>query len=644
MSPFIVAKVLENLVGFSYKAKKLHSEDLLVEVNTKKQSEALLRLTNIVDVEVSVSPHRTLNTVRGVLSEEAFLYTSEDELLEGLKSSGVVDVRRIVFRKNGENIPSKHVILTFERRALPETVKAGYLNCRIRPYIPNPQRCFRCQRFGHGSRSCRGKETCAKCGNEGHVSDGCEAEAHCANCRGPHPAYYRSCPLWKQEKDILAVKVKENLSYADAKKRFSFLSKGGYAEVVRRGPAPRSETKATQVSPEILVADLKAPSPQQRQHAAPLGKDGPAIAVPALPFKTVARGNEAADRAARTCVSREVDIKGIPYVDYRSSVRCLQRAPMEASSRGLSKEEDSSGESTAITLLPHGKSTDTTATNLCFEGTIGCTRGSCAVTSQYTSLYRDSTTASVIFDYQVSWDTERLRGTSALLSECIKACHLDNYFSGQVGGSEAEMSNKLFLLFVQITLLPRGKSTDTTATNLCFEGTIGCTRGSCAVTSQYTSPYRDSTTASVIFDYQVSWDTERLRGTSALLSECIKACHLDNYFSGQVGGSEAEMSNKLFLLFVQWGHWGQRKKTPILRREPPRRIWAHSRPWAPHASPTAAPGGSTAVTAHQVYSDQRCGVAGPDQGGPSPALKWMLVSQHPPWAWDPVALAPPLWV
>ncbi|KAG0435065.1 hypothetical protein HPB47_018703 [Ixodes persulcatus] len=89
------------------------------------------------------------------------------------------------------------------------------------------------------------------------------------------------------------VKVKENLSYADAKKRFSFLSKGGYAEVVRRVPAPRSETKATQVSPEILVADLRAPSPQQGQHAAPLGKDGPAIAVPALPFKTVTKGQQA---------------------------------------------------------------------------------------------------------------------------------------------------------------------------------------------------------------------------------------------------------------------------------------------------------------------------------------------------------------
>ncbi|KAM7294808.1 uncharacterized protein ISCGN_024313 [Ixodes scapularis] len=93
-----------------------------------------------------------------------------------------------------------------------------------------------------------------------------------------------------------------------------------------------------------------------------------------------------------------------------------------------------------------------------------------------------------------------------------------------------------------------------------------------------------------------------------------------------------------------WSHWGQKKRTPILRREPPCRIWAHSHPWAPHPSPTATPGGSTAATAHQVYSDQRCGVAGPDQGGPSPALKWMLVSQHPPWAWDPVPLAPPLWV
>ncbi|KAM7310720.1 hypothetical protein ISCGN_007628, partial [Ixodes scapularis] len=154
-----------------------------------------------------------------------------------------------MFRKDGRETPSRHVILTFEKHALPATIKAGYLNCRIRPYIPNPQQCFRCQRFGHSSRSCRGKETCAKCGGQDHVADICDAVARCSNCSGPHPAYSRTCPLWKQEKEILSLKAKENITYPEAKKRLSFLSKGGYAEVVRRGPAPRSESRATQGAP-----------------------------------------------------------------------------------------------------------------------------------------------------------------------------------------------------------------------------------------------------------------------------------------------------------------------------------------------------------------------------------------------------------
>lgn len=93
------------------------------------------------------------------------------------------------FKREGTEVKTKHLILTFERHTLPVLVKAGYLNCRVRPYVPNPQRCFRCQRFGHGSRSCRRKETCAKCGSHDHVADICENEVCCANCKGPHPAY-----------------------------------------------------------------------------------------------------------------------------------------------------------------------------------------------------------------------------------------------------------------------------------------------------------------------------------------------------------------------------------------------------------------------------------------------------------------------
>ncbi|KAM7293541.1 hypothetical protein ISCGN_026671 [Ixodes scapularis] len=73
LSPFIVAKVLEHLIGHSYQAKKLHSGDLLVEVTTQEQSVAIQKMKSIVETSVTVTPHRTLNTVRGVISEEDLL-------------------------------------------------------------------------------------------------------------------------------------------------------------------------------------------------------------------------------------------------------------------------------------------------------------------------------------------------------------------------------------------------------------------------------------------------------------------------------------------------------------------------------------------------------------------------------------------
>ncbi|KAG0445283.1 hypothetical protein HPB47_017372, partial [Ixodes persulcatus] len=167
-------------------------------------------------------------------------------------------------------VKTKHLLLAFDRHKLPALVKAGYLNCRVRPYVPNPQRCLHCQRFGHRSRSCRGRKTCAKCGSHDHVADFCEGSVACANCKGPHPAYSRSCPLWRQEKEILSLRAKENLSYPEAKQRFSFISKGTYSDAVRRGPAPRTESRATQFSLDYLAG----PSQASKQPAGKRGAPG----------------------------------------------------------------------------------------------------------------------------------------------------------------------------------------------------------------------------------------------------------------------------------------------------------------------------------------------------------------------------------
>nr|KAG5707108.1 hypothetical protein BaRGS_011819 [Batillaria attramentaria] len=47
---------------------------------TKKHSDALLMLTKIGEVEVHVSPHRSLNSSKGVVRDEALAYLSDEEL------------------------------------------------------------------------------------------------------------------------------------------------------------------------------------------------------------------------------------------------------------------------------------------------------------------------------------------------------------------------------------------------------------------------------------------------------------------------------------------------------------------------------------------------------------------------------------
>lgn len=264
MSPFLVAKVLKGLLGEKFNCKKMFTGDLLVEVFEKNQAVALQCLNHIQEAKVTVSAHRTLNTVRGVISEDDLMDCPVEEILEGMHGQAVVAAKRITIRRDGKEIPTKHIILTFELNSIPSSVKAGYLNCKVRPYVPNPIRCFRCQRFGHGSRSCRGRETCAKCGRSEHTADDCHEDPKCVNCKGNHPAYSRSCDHFKKEKEILTLKVKEGISYPEAKRRLSGFQRGSFVEAVRRGPAPPTATVGTQVSFSELAQPLRSPGPRLR--------------------------------------------------------------------------------------------------------------------------------------------------------------------------------------------------------------------------------------------------------------------------------------------------------------------------------------------------------------------------------------------
>ncbi|GFW49992.1 uncharacterized protein TNCV_2315741 [Trichonephila clavipes] len=206
-----------------------------------------------MDSNLTVTPHKSLNCCRGVISEPDLLYASEGEILEGLSDQGVTQVRRVTILKDSTRLPTKHIILSFDSPKLPTTIKAEYLNCKIRPYIPNPLRCFKCQRFGHSQTSCRGQLTCSRCASVGHSSTDCSLEPNCFNCSQPHTGDSKLCPKWKNEKQIQEIKTNKNITYVEARKLIVPQTSHTYAQ------AAKSSNKTSSTQTDENITKIKCP-------------------------------------------------------------------------------------------------------------------------------------------------------------------------------------------------------------------------------------------------------------------------------------------------------------------------------------------------------------------------------------------------
>lgn len=165
LSPFAVEKSLKAAVGTVHNIRRLRDGNILVEVANAAQSRNIMKLHTLVDCPVTVSPHRTLNTRKGVIRCRELIDCDKEEALDGLKSQGVVQILNITVKDDsGGRRNTNTFILTFKLTALPKFLKIGYLRVPVSVYIPNPLRCFNCQKFGHGKSNCKGRAICAKCG------------------------------------------------------------------------------------------------------------------------------------------------------------------------------------------------------------------------------------------------------------------------------------------------------------------------------------------------------------------------------------------------------------------------------------------------------------------------------------------------
>jgi len=218
LNPFAIEKGIKGLAGTPVSVRRLRSGDLIIEVSKRSHSDNLLRSSMLANCPVKIVPHRTMNSKKGVIRCRDLSDTSEQEILDNLSAQGVTEVRKITVKRDGNRYNTGTIILTFGLPVLPSSVKCGFLNVKVDTYIPNPLRCFKCQRFGHHKMNCKRDLACARCGEPGHEDKECKAKPHCVNCDGNHGSFSRDCPSWQKEKEIQSVKVTRGISFPEARK------------------------------------------------------------------------------------------------------------------------------------------------------------------------------------------------------------------------------------------------------------------------------------------------------------------------------------------------------------------------------------------------------------------------------------------
>lgn len=233
--------------------------DLVIKVNDEETTNKLINTKKIGDYAVSITRHETLNCSKGVIFCPDLIGMTADEIKEGLQLFHPVKEVYIPTRiprtmDGSQNIPNQMptpfglIIITFDQLEPPKRVTVGFRKVEVRPYIPNPRRCRKCQKLGHSTKFCQAKhETCGQCGQERGESHSCGVR-YCVNCSNDdHASVDPKCPKWIMNKEVESIIVLQKKTKFEAKKLFYELYGSEINFVRLKNMSMADRLKATEV-------------------------------------------------------------------------------------------------------------------------------------------------------------------------------------------------------------------------------------------------------------------------------------------------------------------------------------------------------------------------------------------------------------
>ena len=204
----------------------------IIEASNIEQSRKLEEIVGAEDPSFPIRKNETLNVCQGtiVIPNDTFIGNKEfsecsGKIKENLEMQGF-EIKTVTTYtrppRSNRKYPLRIAKITFEGRALPNTVVIGGQRLSVREYFPAPYQCNKCWKFGHGIKYCQSNQfVCPICGLQGHQKIECTETTLrlCKNCQGNHPAFSKSCPMYKIEQLIAKTRFKEGLSYQAAKNK-----------------------------------------------------------------------------------------------------------------------------------------------------------------------------------------------------------------------------------------------------------------------------------------------------------------------------------------------------------------------------------------------------------------------------------------
>ena len=252
---------------FKRRDEKIYKVEVIVK--SEQDMETLLSMKTLGGCKVKVTENVGKNTIQGIIvdREDELKKMSDDEIARAATHSGVRSVKR--FGENG-----KVISINFKGQVLPERVTFwSELSFKVEPSIPPPTRCFKCQKYGHMSSSCRNSYACWNCSmsypeRKDHEPRECRNDRKCVNCEENHSAGSPVCKVHRQEKNWARIGFDQGISRIEAKNKYPDGKMPTFARVV----ADRNRAFGMDINPNFRREEhiLEEEVPQNSQVASRL--------------------------------------------------------------------------------------------------------------------------------------------------------------------------------------------------------------------------------------------------------------------------------------------------------------------------------------------------------------------------------------